>query len=125
MSGRIESSNFNFQPIQWQTAQPAAPQKQRAEVQESPEVQATPEIQVQQPVQGRGRVYGGASRTEAPREAAPVEPSLPEANSGPMERIPVREIQAIAEKVGFVGVTERDIRRAYMLGESLLTDYRV
>lgn len=37
----------------------------------------------------------------------------------------VREVQSIAQKAGFIGVTEQDIRRAYTMGESLLADYRV
>ncbi len=37
----------------------------------------------------------------------------------------VSEIQNIAQRAGFVGVSERDIRQAYTYGESLLADYRV
>jgi len=37
----------------------------------------------------------------------------------------IPEIQEIAKKAGFVGVTSQDIQRAYAFGESLLTDYRV
>lgn len=37
----------------------------------------------------------------------------------------VQEIQSIAQQAGYLGVTERDIRRAYTQGESLLADYRV
>jgi hypothetical protein len=37
----------------------------------------------------------------------------------------VQEVQSIAQRAGYIGVTEQDIRRAYTLGESLLADYRV
>lgn len=37
----------------------------------------------------------------------------------------VQDIQNIASKAGFVGVSEQDIRRAYVQGDSLLADYRV
>lgn len=37
----------------------------------------------------------------------------------------VQDIQQVAAKAGFVGVSEQDIRRAYMQGDSLLADYRV
>jgi hypothetical protein len=35
-----------------------------------------------------------------------------------------QEIQAIAEKAGYIGVSQRDIDRAYRLNKSLLVDYR-
>lgn len=35
-----------------------------------------------------------------------------------------QEIQSIAEKAGYVGVSQRDIDRAYRLNKSLLVDYR-
>ncbi len=35
-----------------------------------------------------------------------------------------QEIQSIAEKAGYVGVTQRDIDRAYRLNKSLLVDYK-
>ena len=37
----------------------------------------------------------------------------------------VQDIQNIASKAGFLGVSEQDIRRAYVQGDSLLADYRV
>jgi hypothetical protein len=37
----------------------------------------------------------------------------------------VQEIQTIAAKSGFIGVSEQDIWRAYSQGNSLLADYRV
>ncbi|MDX2085808.1 MAG: hypothetical protein SFZ03_10530 [Candidatus Melainabacteria bacterium] len=36
--------------------------------------------------------------------------------------LPYLEIQKIAEQSGFVGLTERDIQRAYLRGDSLLVD---
>ena len=37
----------------------------------------------------------------------------------------VQDIQNIAEKSGFTGISEQDIRRAYVQGNSLLADYHV
>ena len=37
----------------------------------------------------------------------------------------VQDIQQMAQKTGFMGVSEQDIRRAYTQGESLFADYRV
>lgn len=37
----------------------------------------------------------------------------------------VQDIQQVAQKAGFTGVSEQDIRRAYTHGESLFADYRV
>jgi len=37
----------------------------------------------------------------------------------------VQDIQTVAAKSGFVGISEQEIRRAYVQGESLLADYRV
>jgi hypothetical protein len=37
----------------------------------------------------------------------------------------IEELQDIATRSGFVGVTAQDIQRAYASGTSLLTDYRV
>ena len=38
--------------------------------------------------------------------------------------LPYQEIQDIAQKAGYVGVSQRDIDRAYRLNKSLLVDYR-
>lgn len=43
----------------------------------------------------------------------------------PVDRLPVDDIRSVAERAGFVGISDRDIRRAYAMGESLLADYRV
>jgi hypothetical protein len=42
-----------------------------------------------------------------------------------LDRLPFEDIRSVAERAGFVGISERDIRRAYMMGESLLADYKV
>jgi hypothetical protein len=39
--------------------------------------------------------------------------------------IPFQEIKNIAERAGYVGLSNRDIKEAYVRGESLLADYRV
>ncbi|MBY0404905.1 MAG: hypothetical protein K2X66_13475 [Cyanobacteria bacterium] len=39
--------------------------------------------------------------------------------------IPFQEIKNIAERAGYVGISNRDIKEAYVRGESLLADYRV
>jgi hypothetical protein len=50
-------------------------------------------------------------------------PAAPASRNNPLDRLPFTEIQAIAERAGYVGVTQRDIQRAYARGESLLVDY--
>jgi hypothetical protein len=63
-----------------------------------------------------------AERTQAPSDSQ-VDDTALDHNARLARAIP--EIQAIAKKAGFVGVTAQDIQRAYAFGESLLTDYRV
>ncbi|WP_303672573.1 hypothetical protein [Vampirovibrio chlorellavorus] len=64
-----------------------------------------------------------ASRIEL--ETPPAPAALPSQPISPQWQRTVNDIQNIAAKAGFVGVTEQDIRRAYQQGESLLADYRV
>ncbi len=76
-----------------------------------------------------------ASKPNAPAiefPASRIEMETPEAPAAmqsqplsPQWQRTVNDIQTIAAKAGFVGVTEQDIRRAYQQGESLLADYRV
>ena len=83
-----------------------------------------------------------ASKTNANEQAAPsaspsIEVARPALDSrldstsavsqavSPQWAQKVQEIQQVAEKAGFVGVSEQDIRRAYVHGESLFADYRV
>ncbi len=40
-----------------------------------------------------------------------------------LAQLPVQDIQHTAANVGFAGVSEQDILRAYQTGESLLADY--
>lgn len=65
-----------------------------------------------------------------PSEAIPVEPEGAPLNLGALARSPqwrqtVREVTDIAGRAGYVGLSETDIQRAYVYGESLLADYRV
>jgi hypothetical protein len=76
-----------------------------------------------------------ASKPQAPASefsTSRIEIETPEAPAvnqsqpiSPQWQRKVNDIQTIAAKAGFVGVTEQDIRRAYQQGESLLADYRV
>ncbi len=83
-----------------------------------------------------------SAKTAAPAEPAKSQPAshparieidtrLPETPVGPANNISpqwrntVREVQQIAQRAGFIGVSEQDIQRAYARGESLLADYRV
>lgn len=79
-----------------------------------------------------------AAKTQTPTEAPQViqpapqllDEAVPNTPSGPAHLSPqwnrtVQEIQTIAGRAGFVGLSEQDIRRAYTYGESLLADYRV
>ena len=64
-------------------------------------------------------------------EAAPAQNEPLPANVGAaFDRIPqwrqtVSEVTQIARQAGYVGLSESDIQRAYVNGESLLADYRV
>ena len=82
------------------------------------------------------RASKSASTEKAPTAAAPsieiAKPSSdvasttsPVTTGAPQWNRKVQEIQNIAQKSGFIGVTEQDIRQAYMQGSSLLADYRV
>lgn len=73
-----------------------------------------------------------ASKPQAPASELPssrIEIETPAAMQSqplsPQWQRKVNDIQTIATKAGFVGVTEQNIRRAYQQGESLLADYRV
>lgn len=87
-------------------------------------------LKAQQAWEARRASKPDASSTQFP--AARIELETPQ-TSAPIQSQPVspqwqrkvNEIQNIATKAGFVGVTEQDIRRAYQQGESLLADYRV
>jgi hypothetical protein len=63
-----------------------------------------------------------APRVEIETPSMPA--AMPAGLSSPWENT-VREVQDIASQAGFLDVTEQEIRRAYMRGESLLADYRV
>jgi hypothetical protein len=63
---------------------------------------------------------------EVEATAATVKTKSPSSRAdSPLDRLPFEDIRNVAERAGFVGISERDIRRAYMMGESLLADYRV
>jgi len=71
-----------------------------------------------------------AAQPEAPKTEAPqISIERPEVNIpviNPQQwRNTVQEVREIASQAGFIGLTERDIQRAYVYGESLLADYRV
>jgi len=51
--------------------------------------------------------------------------TAPLAANSPQWSRKVQDIQNVAAKAGFMGVSEQDIRRAYVQGDSLLADYRV
>lgn len=72
-----------------------------------------------------------APSDESQNIASPIEmataattPSLGSVAQSRLSRA-IPEIQEIARRAGFVGVSAQDIQRAYSRGESLLTDYRV
>lgn len=65
-----------------------------------------------------------APSIEVARPALDATPAVSQTIS-PQWAQKVQEIQQVAEKAGFVGVSEQDIRRAYVHGESLFADYRV
>lgn len=59
------------------------------------------------------------------RQLSETPPRRSAASSSPELNLPIDDIRAVAERAGYVGLSERDIRRAYIMGESLLADYRV
>jgi hypothetical protein len=80
---------------------------------------------------GNGAIPLPTPKPELPRESARIERA--DATPSPAATTPmpsrlsrsIPEIQDIARRAGFLGLTEQDIQRAYVRGESLLTDYRV
>jgi hypothetical protein len=64
---------------------------------------------------------------QAQRPAAQIEDPIGAAQADPASRLgrAIPEIQEIARRAGFVGLSAQDIQRAYARGESLLSDYRV
>lgn len=64
-----------------------------------------------------------ARKIEAPVQ--PVTAVTTPSGMSPQWESTVREVQDIASKAGYIGVTEQDIKQAYLRGESLLADYRV
>ncbi|MCS6266920.1 MAG: hypothetical protein H2174_05090 [Vampirovibrio sp.] len=58
-----------------------------------------------------------------PTESAPPQQRT-QSNKLSANVLPYQEIQEIAQKAGYVGVSQRDIDRAYHLNKSLLVDYR-
>lgn len=58
-----------------------------------------------------------------PSSYSPVKSPSPSTNLQE-QGLNIKEIQDIANRSGFVGVTEEAIQRAYTSGSSLLTDYR-
>lgn len=75
---------------------------------------ATPSIEIAKP---DPIVSAGSQASPSPAGTSPW--------ASPQWTNKVQEIQTIAEKSGFIGVSEQDIRRAYSQGSSLLADYRV
>lgn len=54
-----------------------------------------------------------------------AEPAAVNQTVSPQWRNKVQDIRQVAEKAGFVDISDQDIQRAYTRGESLLADYRV
>ncbi|MCX5920702.1 MAG: hypothetical protein NTW61_05195 [Candidatus Melainabacteria bacterium] len=77
----------------------------------------------------RNQAFITTAPTEAPANLPPAEavatPQRNQASNRPnANALPYQEIQDIAQKAGYVGVSQRDIDRAYRLNKSLLVDYR-
>lgn len=119
ISSQIPSIQTGQQISQTLKAQQAW-EARRARESAKPEVQATPEqptLQKQFPkVNEAGTIAANLSELSAS--------GLQGSPQGPWQKT-VQEVQSIAQRAGYVGVTEKDIHRAYTLGESLLADYRV
>ena len=90
----------------------------------SSNVDALGQLQAQQALQ--------AKRTKNPAPApAPVQMPTEESvrpsaltEGKASHPLPMDELQGIANRTGFVGLTDRAVQRAYTLGESLFVDYK-
>ena len=101
------------QPIQTQKAQQAWEARRAARTTSQQAPASLPAMEMSQPT----------AAIPAPPVSAPTTAAT--AADSPQWNRKVQEIQNIAAKAGFLGVSEQDIRRAYSQGTSLLADYRV
>lgn len=125
--GQIDTSNFGFQAIQWQAAPPAT-QKPRV----SDPVERVKPIKNVVDTLDYADIYEELAATQVPAsqkaakpEARPEKQNLEPAAISESLPLSLSDVQAVARKAGYVGVSEQDIQKAYRLGESLLADYRV
>lgn len=73
----------------------------------------------------RNQALVTAPSAEAPANLPPTSEVIrTQSNKPALNALPYQEIQKIAQKAGYVGVSHRDIDRAYRLNKSLLVDYR-
>ncbi len=94
------------------------------------QAQAIQFLQAQQAFASR-RAQAAPPEAQQPAPLPSAEPeSAPLNLVGSLARSPqwcqtVREVSEIANRAGYLGLSETDIQRAYVTGESLLADYRV
>ena len=79
----------------------------------------------QAPIEPPARRHGINSNQPVLENLAVDQVTGPLPTNSPQWSRKVQDIQSIAARAGFVDVSEQDIRRAYVQGDSLLADYRV
>lgn len=133
MSNRIDGSSGNIQSLQWMQAQRAFGGAGKT----NGNAKGFEEISLEDIYESdfnKGGIGGFEPDIEdiinpqATQQTRPNQRPAAEGPSGASQPIQnslhFDEIKSIAERAGFIGVSNRDIQRAYALGESLLADYR-
>jgi hypothetical protein len=96
----------------WEARRAAKAQAPAIEQQAPADIPATP-------TRGKGTSQPVLENLSIDQSTAPL------AAHSPQWSRKVQDIQNVAAKAGFMGISEQDIRRAYVQGDSLLADYRV
>jgi hypothetical protein len=126
INGSTPQNYGNYRLQQPQVAKPATPGPSElmqaiAASRNAAAVTATP-----QTVTGQQQRF--TPKAQQAEGQAPLSPQLREANQGLLEhrlqRLNISEIQAIAQKAGYVDVSAQAIQRAFIQKESLLVDYK-
>ena len=99
--------------------------QQAWEARRAAKAQQTTTTEQQAPIEPPASRNGGNSTQPVLENLSIDQASGPLPTNSPQWSRKVQDIQTIAAKAGFVDVSEQDIRRAYVQGDSLLADYRV
>lgn len=86
-------------------------------VQKSPAAGAAQESLGTSPLDLQDIPASGQSKTQAPSAGNPA------TRTNPLYQQLYEDVRQVAEKAGYVGLTQSDVARAYATGSSLLADY--